>query len=132
MARFALAVFLLLPVGCVFIYIPDCGRGDTRGAIDNRDLQSYSIGVTTREEVLLALGEPDLQSQDGSTILYWWYYCRGFIAVAGYGVADAGMDGNQIHLVLKFDEAGRVLRHKFVHSHALDGQGLTKEALVEW
>jgi outer membrane protein assembly factor BamE (lipoprotein component of BamABCDE complex) len=131
-ARLALVLFLLLPVGCFFIYIPDPGRADTRGSIDDRDLRPFTIGVTTREEVLLALGEPDLQSKDGSSILYWWYYCRGFVAVLAYGAADAGMDGNQINLILKFDDAGRVLRHKFVHVHALDGPALRKEGLVEW
>ena len=128
--RLAISLLLLLPLGCFGIYVPDPGLGDTRGAIDSRDLKSFAIGATTREEILLTLGEPDFQSEDGSVILYWWYSWRGFIAVIGYGVAGAGTDGSRISLVLKFDDAGRVLRHKFVHSYGSNGSGL--EGYLGW
>jgi hypothetical protein len=118
-ARLALSLFLLLPGGCIFLYVPDPGRAATRGTIDKRDLKPFTIGGTTREEVLLALGEPDVVGEDGDALMYWWCHSRGFLlwAVVGPGAGGgyAGMVGKRIHLCFKFDRESRILRHKFVH-----------------
>jgi outer membrane protein assembly factor BamE (lipoprotein component of BamABCDE complex) len=122
--RLALPSCLLLLAGCFVLYVPDPSRADTRGSIENQDLKPFMLGVTTREEVLLTLGEPDLESEDGTVFMYWWYYSRGFLLVAwgvvgpaggASGGGNAGMMGMRINLCIKFDEAGKVVRHKFVH-----------------
>ena len=109
--RLSLSLFLLLPGGC--LYFPDAGRAATRGTIDKRDLKTFKIGGTTREEVLLTLGEPDVADADGTMLGYWWYHSRGFAIL--FANSAGGMVGTRIHLCFKFDPVSRVLRHKFGH-----------------
>jgi hypothetical protein len=129
-ARLTLSCLPLLAAGCA-IWIEEPSRGDTRGVIDNRDLRPFLIGVTTREDVLLALGEPDLQSEDGSTLIYWWYQDRAFCLLPPPPF-HFGMSGMRISLCIKFDGVGKVVRHKFVGS--IDGSRpfQEKENLDKW
>jgi len=118
--RLALLVVVLFQGGCIVVYVPDPSRADTRGAIEDAGLKTFNLDVTTREETLLALGEPDVESDDRSVLIYWWYRHRGFFLVMfavpnGGGGGWAGMVGRRIYLCLKFDAAGRVVRHKFIH-----------------
>jgi hypothetical protein len=126
-ARLALSLSLLLPGGC--LYFPDAGRAATRGTIDKRDLKTFTIGGTTREEVLRTLGEPDVAGADGTMLGYWWYHSRGFAIVLANSAS--GMVGTRIHLCFKFDPESRLLRHKFVHLP--EGIDLSpEEILTQW
>jgi len=88
----------------------------TRGEIERKTLRFVEVGSTTREDVLLNLGEPDLAWGDGTYFAYRW------ITVNGYVVAWAGdahtVDGESFpigkarhDLVIEFDEDGRVARY---------------------
>ena len=126
-ARLALSLVLLLPGGC--LYLPDTGRAATRGTIDQRDLKTFMIGGTTREEVLRTLGEPDVVDADGTMLGYWWYHSRGFALMLAN--TPSGIVGTRIHLCFKFDQESRLLRHKFVHLP--EGVALSPaEILTQW
>ena len=57
---FGLAVLLVLLAGC----IPEHGgKYSLRGPIEKRSLEFIKVGSTTREEVLLNLGDPDWLSE---------------------------------------------------------------------
>jgi hypothetical protein len=64
-------------------------------------------GQTSREQVLLCLGEPDEFQDGGAVFIYCWTVSRGFWAGAG----GAGGDINRTHLLrLEFDASGRLVR----------------------
>jgi len=140
--RLALVLVTLFQGGCVVVYVPDPARAATRGAIEDADLKDFQLDVTTREETLLALGEPDEASDDGTVLMYWWYRHRGFLlwmvaAPNGVGAGWAGMVGTRVYLSLKFDESGRVTRHKFIHvseggSGPIRPQPTPREMLTQW
>lgn len=82
-------------------------------------------GVTTREDVLLLLGEPDQAPADGAWLAYNSVYGRGgvlFVLFAGGGAAGAG--GEQMEyrrLVVTFDEQGRLLNAEYVSKECWEG-----------
>ena len=66
---YGLAVLLVLLAGC--IYIPEHRRESSpRGPIGEKSLQFIKVGSTTREEVLLNLGDPETAEE--SVFTYWW------------------------------------------------------------
>jgi outer membrane protein assembly factor BamE (lipoprotein component of BamABCDE complex) len=101
-----LAVLLLLFAGC--IYIPEHAREHSqREPIEEESLQFMKVGSTTREEVLLNLGDPELFSGD-SEFKYRWETESAFM-----GVDIAGGSGRYdfyyfYELVIEFDDNGLV------------------------
>lgn len=102
-----------LCAGCVIIPIPTPGHvvGPTRGRIEQETLESIRAGVTTREEVLLRLGEPDVVMRSERLFGYHWVTVWGYLFVLHQGGAVAGPVGFNRHLALiEFDEQGIVKR----------------------
>jgi outer membrane protein assembly factor BamE (lipoprotein component of BamABCDE complex) len=103
-----LAVLLLLFAGCLLIPIPEHAREHSqREPIEEDSLQFMKVGSTTREEVLLNLGDPDLFSRD-SEFKYRWETESAFM-----GVDIAGGSGRYdfyhvYELVVEFDDNGLV------------------------
>lgn len=132
--RLMLVPLLLVTTGCpIVLVVPDPSRASTRGAMTPLDLKPFAIGATSREEVLLALGEPEIESEDGSIFVYWWYSFYGFgILSANNDESFIGAGGIRLNLFLKFDAAGKILRHKFVAG--LDGADSVEiaEAMARW
>lgn len=84
-------------------------------------------GVTTREEVLLQLGEPDGAGPHDSWLAYGSVYGRGgvlFVIVAGGGAAGAGGERMEYHrLIASFDERGVLSDVQFVDHECWEGIG---------
>jgi outer membrane protein assembly factor BamE (lipoprotein component of BamABCDE complex) len=91
-------------------------RYGTRGEIERRALLFVKAGSTTREDVLLNLGEPDLAWGDETYFAYRWITVNGYVvAWMGDGHTADGESfpiGKARHdLVIEFDEDGRVARY---------------------
>ena len=97
--------------GCVMIPIPrDSNPPGTRQNITPEIVSPIIPGQTTKAEVLLALGEPDETSEDGSRWAYHWFKRKGtFIWInigGGFGAFD--LDKEYVFNIT-FDEKNLVL-----------------------
>lgn len=90
-------------------------------APDAPDLSSFLPGRTTRDEVLLRLGEPDRVLGDGRTLIYLGVDQRQGAWVAIYGIPHGEMpeQGPFVALVLSFDERGVLERAEAPHEDQL-------------
>jgi len=85
----------------------------TRGEIPERSIAFLHVGSTTRSDVLLALGEPDLAINDDRWFAYRWVMMTGgwfFIVAANSPVGAAGEFDKTYALIMEFDERGVVQR----------------------
>lgn len=81
-----LALLLLAgSTGCLIWPFPTGGLLSGRGRIRPADTAPFRVGSTTREEVLLRLGEPDAVEGGGQLLVYRWTEARGFFALTGGG-----------------------------------------------
>jgi hypothetical protein len=78
--------------GCAIIPIPeDHYWNQTRQNISPETVAFITPGQTTKEDVILRLGEPEEISDDGSRLAYFWFKTKGsiiFYLVAGAVVAN--------------------------------------------
>jgi outer membrane protein assembly factor BamE (lipoprotein component of BamABCDE complex) len=112
----AVLVTALLTTGCLAIPVPESEPGTGR-AKDEVAASSLRVGITTREEVLLTLGEPEFVH--GMVFRYtgrdWWRW-RGVTVVAAPGlilpVPFAAGERDSVHhtLTIEFDAGGVVKR----------------------
>ena len=92
------------------IYVPPVwDAGDEIHSVDE-----IEEGVTTREEVLDILGEPDRVHEDGNAYYYSGSYSDGFIAYGWYGArTGVGLiEEEGWYIRVTFDESGTVERVK--------------------
>jgi hypothetical protein len=110
----ALATGMTLLAGCI---IPtDYHAPGSRQNVDPKTPANFAVGVTTKEEVLLKLGEPDFASEDGQRLGYAWTQVKA-LWFAGYGYSGGGgaIEKNYL-LEIAFDEkdtvsTARVIQH---------------------
>ncbi len=98
--------------GCVVIPTPKVGNyPDSRENVDEHTPGRFRVGVTTREEVLLTLGEADYISPDEEVISYGWNKLAAVVFLMPVGWTGGGgpVPGRSRFLVFSFDKAG-VLR----------------------
>ena len=71
-------------------------------------------GQTTKENVFLALGEPDEVSPDGSRLVYRWTKVKAiWIAAGPYGGGGSGRIPRKYQLIIIFDGRGVVVHREF-------------------
>jgi hypothetical protein len=102
----ALAAGMTLLAGCI---IPvDYHAPGSRHNVDSKTQTNFTAGVTTKEDVLRKLGEPDFVSEDGQRVGYAWTKVNAIWFVG----SEAGMAGGTIdrsHLLeIVFDEKNTV------------------------
>lgn len=102
----------ILLTGCIVIPL-DTYDSESRTNLSSETLSKLETGATTREEVLLMLGEPDYGYNDDELILvYKWQKIEGFSLVAipySQGIlGGGGRFGTNYQLNIKFDEENRV------------------------
>jgi len=101
---------LATSLGCLLIPLPEQGLSAGRGHIPPEDQHSLRLGESTREEVLLRFGEPDLCLDEGAVFIYRWERIAGILIIAG-GYSAAGADIHRTNLfLLAFDTEGRLTR----------------------
>jgi hypothetical protein len=100
--------FWALP-GCI---LPTPGLKDPTHRTNTPDAGSFpvEIGRTTREDILLALGEPDWNTPFGGGVLYVSAFVDVLILVAGQGGGFIVPIGHHRMLAIDFGEDGRVKR----------------------
>ena len=108
--------------GCI-ILTPEHGDLGTRRRLEKTTLDSILVGKTTREEVLLRLGEPDFADRDDRVFVYHWAMVAGYWGIAAYSSSVGGHIARQYFLIMEFDDHGVVKRHELKepkHSFLLD------------
>jgi hypothetical protein len=94
--------------GCIIIPVDYHATG-SRHNVTSESTNALCIGVTTREDVLLTLGEPDFVSEDSRRFGYLWTKVKAIWAVASYGGSGAGGEITQSYLIeTSFDPCNRV------------------------
>ncbi len=106
--------------GCV--PLPEHGLLAGRGKIEEADIAFLKAGVTTREEVVLRFGEPDIVLCDQQILAYSWT-----VSIGLYGARYSGGEIPRDHIfMLEFDAGGRLRRAE------MDSSGLVKKmAMLE-
>jgi outer membrane protein assembly factor BamE (lipoprotein component of BamABCDE complex) len=103
--------------GCP-VPIPRHYDASSRQNLHPEILASLQSGVTTREDVILMLGEPDGAAEDESWLAYGSIYSKGgviFVVAAGGGAAGAGGETVEYcRLVVTFDAHGVLQAADFV------------------
>jgi len=99
---------VVLVSGCLIIPVPEYKAGGSRGNINEETTAQFQIGVTTKEDVILLLGEPDYSSEDGRRLGYSWGRVKAWLFVGGPGAGAAGEISREYFLSLVFDEEGRL------------------------
>jgi hypothetical protein len=68
--------------------------------------------TTSKEEVLLKLGEPDLVLNRESIFVYRWEMVAAYFAAGGFGAGVAGPIQRTKFLIIEFDDKNVVSRHE--------------------
>jgi outer membrane protein assembly factor BamE (lipoprotein component of BamABCDE complex) len=108
--------------GCI-ILTPEHGDLGTRRRLEKTTLDSILVGKTTREEVLLTLGEPGFADGDDRVFVYHWAMVGGYWGIGAYCSGAAGHIARRYLLVIEFDDHRIVKRHELKepkHSFLLD------------
>ncbi len=107
------AVLCMIATGCV---IPtNYYTSDSRKNVTETTAELIVTGKTTKEDVLLSLGEPDEVSHDENTFTYSWTKVKAIWAVGGtHGGAAGGTIGRHYNLVIDFDNNGVVSACEFL------------------
>lgn len=95
--------------GCIVIPTPEFNSGAARANINKKTPARFEPGTTTREDVILSLGEPDVVSPDERKLAYRSEKVCGFWILAGGYSATGGTIEKDRYLVLAFDAQGRLL-----------------------
>ena len=111
-----MSMAVLLLAGCPFP-VPPGYQGNSRENLEDGVPVHIKSGETSREDVIMALGEPDAVSVDESWVEYGSAYCIGGmgVIVAGGGSAGAiaGYGMQYRRLIVRFDSLGFVTQPKF-------------------
>lgn len=101
--------------GCIIIpvdYHATCSRHN----VTMESTNIVRIGETTREDVLLALGEPDFESEDGRRLGYLWSKVKAVWAVISYGSGAGGEIIRSYFIEASFDASNRVSAVRFLEN----------------
>lgn len=109
-------IVMVLLAGCIVVPLPEHALLRGRGSISEKDIAFFGVGETTREDVLLQLGEPDLVLSQERSMVYYWQVSHGYFFVGGYGSGAAGPIAKDYLLMLEFDHAGYLDRFEMCGS----------------
>ncbi|MFM1767991.1 MAG: hypothetical protein RJA22_520 [Verrucomicrobiota bacterium] len=100
---------LVVLAGCLVIPVDYHTRGSRRN-VTAATTNLWRVGVTTREEVLLTLGEPDFVSEDGRRFGHAWSKVKA-IVMGGYSGSEVW---RYYRVETTFDASNRVAGVRFV------------------
>jgi hypothetical protein len=113
--NFLLSAMLLLE-GCVMVPVPTFNDKVLTGKpVTDEQLSFLAPNVTTMDDVIAGLGNPDIIWEDARVFVYIWDMRQGilFWATGAYYTGAAGMKDIAKHylLLIQFDEQHKVLRY---------------------
>lgn len=111
MKTFFALFLILLSSGCIVIPTPE-HRIQGRVPCDSDKTTFMVKDTTSKEEVLLQLGEPDLVLNRERIFVYRWEMVAAYLAVGGYGAGAVGPIQRINFLIIEFDDKNRVSRHE--------------------
>ena len=106
--------------GCIIIPT-DYHTPDSRTNVREETTITIIPGQTTKEDIFLALGEPDEVSPDGRQLVYHWNKVKAiWVVVPGPGPptsfgggGGSGQLKKEYYLIITFDERGAVMHRVF-------------------
>ena len=122
-------IFLFLFSSCIIIPLPE-HREEGRVFIRPEMIRFIVPGQTSRQDVLLTLGNPDAVALHESVLIYTWTPTVAYAGVAGVGYgasAATNINKKEFYLVL-LDSSNRVIQHEIFH-HNIDKK---KKPLIEF
>jgi hypothetical protein len=112
-ALWVLMTFLLgLSSGCLIIPTPESDSGNARANLNPQSITNIQPAITTIQDVILALGEPDAVSPDERKLVYRSEKIVGVWFIAGGYNADGGVLTRDRYLLIELDERGVVQSRK--------------------
>lgn len=106
LALAAIGICLSL-AGCIIIPT-DYHTAWSRHNITLETTNAFQIGLTTREEILLGLGEPDFASEDGQRFGYMWSKVKVLLIIASTGPGSVAEFARSYLIEFSFDPRNRV------------------------
>jgi len=104
-------LLMLFSSACIVIPTPEHRIGG-RVPCDDEKTTFIVKETTTKEEVLLKLGEPDLVLNRERIFVYRWEMVAAYFFVGGYGGGTGGPIPRHHFLIIEFDDKNRVSRHE--------------------
>jgi len=123
---FLACIFLIGLVSCGLFPTPEHDLLKGRGKIEESDIAFLTAGKTTREDVLLRFGEPDLVLYDQRILIYRWSVIQGYGFILLYG-GYSGPISRDYLFMLEFDGEGRLKRFERYGNYAT-----VEEAIDKW
>ena len=111
MKIFFALLFILFSSACMVIPTPE-HRVIGRVPCDDEKTIFMVKDTTSKEEVLLKLGEPDLVLSHERIFVYRWEMVAAYFFVGGYGAGAAGPIQRPHFLIIEFDDKNIVVRHE--------------------
>jgi hypothetical protein len=131
---FIMIIPLLFIQGCIMLPIPS-EKVIAGHQMTNKELNFIRPGITTKEEVVERLDDPDMIWQEERIFAYNWQTTWGvllWVVAAGYGYGDYGAEdiGQKNYvLLIRFDPNDRVERFEATKRSKSDSYG---EHLKKW
>ncbi len=105
-------ILLFLCVGCLYIPMLDQVTADSRGEIEEENLELLEVDYTTRAEVVLILGEPGYAAGGDKFFIYSWDRLYGLFIICGqYNCGELPVT-KEFFLLIEFDEEGFMTRYE--------------------
>jgi len=104
-------LLILLPAACMVVPTPE-HRDHGRVPCDDEKTTFMVRDTTSKEEVLLKLGEPDLVLNKERTFVYRWEMVAAYFFVGGAGGGAAGPIQRPHFFIIEFDDKNMVVRHE--------------------
>lgn len=104
-------LFILLSSACMVIPTPEHRIGG-RVPCDDEKTTFIVKETTSKEEVLLKLGEPDLVLNHERIFVYRWEMVAAYFVVGGYGGGAVGPIQRPHFLIIEFNDKNIITRHE--------------------
>jgi hypothetical protein len=104
-------LLILFSSACVVIPTPEHRLGG-RVPCDDEKTTFIVKETTSKEDVLLKLGEPDLVLNRERIFVYRWEMVAAYFVVGGYGAGAMGPISRPHFLIIEFDDKNIAARHE--------------------
>jgi outer membrane protein assembly factor BamE (lipoprotein component of BamABCDE complex) len=134
MKKVLISAVISIPLFCAgCLYIPNLSHDSGHRALDEKTLSSIKEGVTSKEDILMMLGEPDRVMEKERLFQYWWLEVCGYVVV----LRDVSTVERTHSLLIYFDKNNVVRKVEIKTSGKFLGTGfntafnITDECLLE-